>query len=267
MNLEVLISCMYQKDASIIQRTNIQSDVLVINQCDENKVEEFDFKNKRGENCHARVIYTQERGLSKSRNMAIRNAKGDICLICDDDELFEDDYVNTILNAFKRYPGADIITFIVRLPRKLAYPSKEKKVGYIGAMKTHSVEIAFRRKNVIEKGIRFDEQMGSGTGNGGGEENKFLFDCLKKKIKIRLFPKIIGTVTQTDSKWFNGFTDSFFINLGWSSRRLLGLPFSWCYALYFAIVKYAQYRSDRKFLHVLFLLFKGTLKKQRLISI
>ena len=90
MRLEVLISCMHQKDASIIQRTNIQSDVLIVNQCNENREERFDFKNKKGELCIARMIYTAERGLSRSRNMALRNAKGDICLICDDDEILED---------------------------------------------------------------------------------------------------------------------------------------------------------------------------------
>lgn len=47
MRLEVLISCMHQKDASIIQRTNIQSDVLIVNQCNENREERFDFKIKR----------------------------------------------------------------------------------------------------------------------------------------------------------------------------------------------------------------------------
>ena len=33
MNLEVLLSCMYQEDMSIALRTRIQSDLLIINQC------------------------------------------------------------------------------------------------------------------------------------------------------------------------------------------------------------------------------------------
>ena len=39
---------MHQKDASIIERTGVQSDVVVINQCDHNSIEEFDFINKKG---------------------------------------------------------------------------------------------------------------------------------------------------------------------------------------------------------------------------
>lgn len=261
MNLEVLISCMHQKDASIIQRTNIQSNVLVINQCDENKVEKFDFKNTKGDICHARIFYTKERGLSKSRNMAIKNAIGDICLICDDDESLENNYVETIINAFNRYPDFDIITFNVKLPRKKIYPSSEKRVGYIRAMKIHSVEIAFRRKNILTKGIYFDEQMGTGTGNGGGEENKFLFDCLKKGLKIRLFPQLIASVSQKESQWFHGYTDSYFINRGWTNKRLLGMPLACCYSFYFSIVKYRKYRSDNSFLHALICQLKGVFKK------
>lgn len=264
MTLEVLISCMHQKDASIIERTNVQSNVIVINQCSLDKKESFIFKNKKNEDCRASLIYTTERGLSRSRNMAIRNATGDICLICDDDEVLEDDYVETILSTFEKYPKVDVFTFIVHSPRKDSYPTKEKRVGYIGAMKRNSWEIAFRRESINKKNISFDIRMGSGTGNGGGEENKFLFDCLKKGLKIRLFPKLIASVSQKDSLWFHGFTNSFFTNLGWTSRRLLGLPLAWCYAFYFAITKYSKYRTDNSFFHTLFYMLKGTLERRNI---
>ena len=47
MTLNILISCMHQ-DKNIIERSNVQSDVVVINQCNENKREEFTFTNKNG---------------------------------------------------------------------------------------------------------------------------------------------------------------------------------------------------------------------------
>ena len=77
MTLTLLIACMHEKDTSIIQRSNVQTDVVVVNQCDHDSVEEFDFVNKKGKICHAKFICTNERGLSRSRNMAIRNAWGD----------------------------------------------------------------------------------------------------------------------------------------------------------------------------------------------
>lgn len=261
MKLEVLISCMYQKDASIIQRTNIQSDVLVINQCNENKTEEFDFKNAKEENCKARIVYVKERGLSKSRNMAIQYAKADVCLICDDDEILEDNYVEAIISAFVKYPDADILTFIVNIPRKRSYPFLPQKIGYIGAMKTASCQIAFKKKSIIDNDIYFDEKMGSGTGNGGGEENKFLFDCLRKGLKIRYVPILIATVAQTDSNWFKGFTNDYFYNHGFSNRRLLGLPLAWIYGIYFSVMKYKEYQADNSFWNALYFQLKGCFKK------
>ena len=40
---------MYQVDTGIIQRTNIQTDVIVVNQCDKDDINEFIFINKKGE--------------------------------------------------------------------------------------------------------------------------------------------------------------------------------------------------------------------------
>ena len=69
MTLEVLISCMHQKNTDIIQKSNIQSDVVIVNQCDINKTENITFQNHQHEECKARIIHTTERGLSKSRNL------------------------------------------------------------------------------------------------------------------------------------------------------------------------------------------------------
>ena len=60
MKLEVLISCMRQDDLSIIRRSNVLTDVLVINQGDgEDTIEDT-----VGNHCF-RMISTVERGLSK----------------------------------------------------------------------------------------------------------------------------------------------------------------------------------------------------------
>ena len=74
MTLTLLIACIHEKDTSIIERSNVQTDVVVVNQCDHDSVEEFDFVNKKGRTCLAKFICTTERGLSRSRNMALFNA-------------------------------------------------------------------------------------------------------------------------------------------------------------------------------------------------
>ena len=106
LKLEFLMSVMRGEDFSIAEKTRIKGDVLIINQCDEDGYEE-----KQTENGLWRMISVNARGLSKSRNMALDNARGDIVLICDDDEELAEDYKEIILNAYKELPDAAAIVF------------------------------------------------------------------------------------------------------------------------------------------------------------
>lgn len=102
------MSAMHLKDFDIAYKTGIKSDLLIVNQCDRN-----DYKEINVEGHLWRMISTTERGLSKSRNMALKHAKGDICLLCDDDELLVKDYYERIINAYLELPKAVAIAFNV----------------------------------------------------------------------------------------------------------------------------------------------------------
>lgn len=236
MKVEVLISCMHQKDYSIIKNSNIQTDVVVVNQCDEDSRKEFDFHNDRNELCHALFINTKERGLSKSRNMALKNSRGDVCLICDDDENLSDSAVENIKEAYRNNPDAGCVTFALdRKDFPTIYPLKPKKLSYKMILQTSSQQISFKRNQIIDKLICFDEKMGSGTKNGGGEENKFLLDCRRKGIKMYYSPDIIATINKGESQWFHGYTDKYMRNQGWASRRILGDFLGFLYCFYFCL--------------------------------
>ena len=230
MRLEVLISCMYQTDTSIIERTGIESDVLVVNQCDRDGEEAFDFTNKNGEICHARILHTTERGLSRSRNMAISHAKGDVCLICDDDERMEPDYVEKIVHAFEVHPNCQMLAFALHHPTK-HFPTREHRIGYFRSAKIGSIQIAFRKCNLVTS-TPFCEKMGSGSGNGGGEENKFLVDCLRKGARIRFIPEIIASVSQTVSQWRTGYNEKYWRDRGWTARMIYGTAVGFVYLCY-----------------------------------
>ena len=219
----VLISCMNQ-DKSIIERTHVQSNVVVVNQCNKDDLEEWVFKNAKGQKCHAKFISTKERGLSRSRNMAIQNAWGDICLICDDDECLFDDYPQKIIDSYKEEPKADIIAFSLdRKDHPKVFPNKKFKLGFKSIGQISSQQISFKRIAIENADISFDVKMGSGTGNGGGEENMFLHTCRKKGLKMIYIPKVIATILATGkSKWFKGYTNDYFRNLGWVTRRIHG---------------------------------------------
>ena len=107
--VEVLMSVMHQDGFDIAYRTSIDSDLLIINQCDKDDYQEIIV------NGHLwRMISTTERGLSKSRNMALKNIKGDICLLCDDDERLVNNYASKIEKAYVELPDAVAIVFNVK---------------------------------------------------------------------------------------------------------------------------------------------------------
>ena len=245
MKVVVLISCMNEKDTSIIARSNIQTDTVVVNQCDKNSVEEFDFRNKKGEKCHAKFINTTERGLSRSRNMAIKNAWGDLCLIADDDEIFDDNIEDIITMTFLKYPQASLIAFSLKwIGPNVSYPSEPKIIRLKELLQVSSVQICFKLKDILLNNILFDEKMGSGTGNGGGEENHFMLDCRKSGFKMWYCPENIATISHGDSKWFRGYTEKYFRDRGWTSRRNLGFFMGGVFILYNAINHRKKFAKD-----------------------
>lgn len=259
LKLDVLISCMNEKDFSIINRSNIQSDAIIVNQCDEDKVVEMTFFNKKGEECHAKMVYTRERGLSRSRNMAINNSQSDISLICDDDEILDDDYPEKILQGFQNNPEFDIIAFNLKNP-EYTYPQKEEIISYWGTGKLASWQISFRKNE--KTSTPFNIKMGSGTGNGGGEENKFLLECMAKGAKIKYLPTMIGEVAQTESRWFHGFDKQYWINRGWIAKMLYGRIKSVAYILGQVILRVHTVDKKNSPLVILCWMIKGWFEKK-----
>lgn len=261
MTVEVLISCMHQKDTSIIERTNIQTDVVVVNQCDIDKTEEFEFRNKKGEVCHAKFISTTERGLSRSRNMALLNASADICLICDDDEVLSDDYAETIESGYLDNHECGFISFNISIKER-TFPDKKKKFGFLQSLKTASCQITFLREIIINKGIRFDVEMGAGVTMGGAEENRFLLDCLKAGLKGVYIPSVIGIVTTVGSTWdvTKETYAQYYLDRGNAYLRLMGKYLGALYIFYSSVKKYKQYCRYCSFTQSVKLQLKGLLR-------
>lgn len=242
--IAVLLSCMHQDDASIVSQSAIQTDVVVVNQCDHDAEQHTVFANDRGQECTLSFVSTTTRGLSRSRNMCIDHCRADVCILSDDDETFVAGYADIVARAYGQYPDADVIAFQVENTGK-TYRAEPARVGRLGALRIQSPEITFRRRPVVEKGIRFDEQMGSGTGHGGGEENSFLYQCLRQGLCVRYVPAVISRLNLTSgSQWFQGFTPQFFFNRGWATARYMGRPAALAYAFYYTLRKRPMYRHE-----------------------
>lgn len=250
MKLEVLLSCMHQSDHSLFDKSGITGDALMINQCDREEHRSCPTAHGVG-----RMIFTKSRGLTKSRNMAIEAATGDICLLCDDDEQFVTDYETRILDAWHSLPTADVVIFKMK-DRPASFPDRVMELRFPKTMKVSSWQISFRRESLIRTGVRFDELLGAGTGNGAEEELKFLLDCQKAKLKIYYVPVEIASVGQTVSTWFDGFDEAFFINRGATTRYILGLPLAMLYGVYYVLKKHSLYAGQLTMLQAM----KATLK-------
>lgn len=197
------MSCMHQTDDVLVRKSGLTGSVVVVNQCDEDG--ETEYQTERGT---ARMIFTRQRGLTRSRNLAIRSSDADVCMLCDDDEQFRPDYEEKICSAYESLPQADVIIFKIA-NRPQSFPDGVRRIRFPQTMHVSSVQISFRRASLRKANVWFDELLGAGTGNGGEEELKFLTDCEKAGLSIYYVSEEIASVVQEGSTWFTGFSETF----------------------------------------------------------
>ena len=204
----------------------------------------------------ARLFAVPGKGLTVSRNLAIMHATGDVCLLCDDDEEFVPDYEHRLLDAYAQNPEADLIIFkMTNYPAR--FPDAPRWLKGADLMRVASWQISFRRQRLVDSGVRFDELLGAGSGNGAEEELKFLTDCRRAGLHILYLPIEIAAVAQCASTWFHGFDETFFENRGATTRYILGLPLSLAYGAYYILAKRRIYAENISTLRAAQALLRG----------
>lgn len=255
MKFQVLLSAMGLTDETYLDTLNVKSDAVIINQCDRDSKRIVE-RELDGRNTHVTYIESTQRGLSRSRNMAIKNAEADICILCDNDVEYVDGYEDMILKEFEENPEADIIVFYIKRKEKTIpnYPTK-RYMNYLSVMKIFSPEIAFRREAVLD--IPFDENFGAGSGKYlMGEENIFLYNCLKRYKKILYVPLQIANLREEESTWFKGYNDLFFISRG-AGYTAMSKTASHFLIWQFAIRKINLYRRDMSLIKAVKNMYRG----------
>lgn len=211
MKVQVLVAAMNQYDHSLLDKMNINSDVIVGNQCNMNSVEQFRYKNNQ-----AVYLNFNEVGVGLNRNNALMRATGDICLFADDDMVYVPNYSEIVLSAFEKTPKADVIIF--NLYEK--YPSryvitKKQKVNRFNYLRYGTARIAIRLNSIRKNGIYFNQCYGGGTIHSHGEDNIFLTQCLNAKMNIYAMPSYIATLTEErNSTWNHGYSDKYIWDQG-----------------------------------------------------
>ena len=204
--LEVLCVTMHQKDFSKISQMNISSDVIFANQTDTTEFKQINF-----DNYTAKMISTNTVGVGKNRNLALMYADADILLFADDDVRYYDGYEKAVLEAYSKYPDADMIIFsmdIVKdgnIIRKIS--NKDKRLHRFNAMKYGTCVCSIRRESLVKNNIWFSAMYGGGTEFGHGEDTLFILDAFRKTLKIYSSSYVLGSCSKDESTCFNGYND------------------------------------------------------------
>lgn len=191
MILEILISTMYRKDFSFLEKMfpdNYEKyQILIVNQTDSESILKSDLEN-------IRVINSFDFGLSKSRNLAIQNSIGDICLIADDDIEFLSNFEQIIIDSFNALKQASVILFKIEAftgESYKPYPQISKQLYRKKDIETaSSIEMTFKRRAVLNR-FYFNTSFGLGTNFPHGEEYLFLKQVLESNLEIHFQNKVI----------------------------------------------------------------------------
>lgn len=200
LQLEILIATMNRNSLDFLDDMFKKADIsecqlLIVNQTTPEALLNTDKSN-------VRIINSFEIGLSKSRNLALQNAKSDIVLITDDDVVFEKDFQKIILNAFSKYNDAGILSFKVvdqkgRPYRK--YPQQPQRHSISSIENIMSVEIALNLKALKNKNLEFDERFGLGSEFQTGEEYLFVRSAIGKGLKAYFWNDFILAHSESNS--------------------------------------------------------------------
>jgi len=136
------------------------------------------------------------KGVTRSRNHALRLATAPVCLFADDDVRYTSDYFDRVIAHFKQDETLDVALFQIKTrpgePPYKIYPNKSFQLKGSLPYYISTVEIACRTDRIKQTAIRFDERFGAGQPLlVGSEDSIFIHDCLRKGLTVRFFPEYV----------------------------------------------------------------------------
>lgn len=206
MKLQILVSSLNQEVKSLAEKMNLQADAILINQCNENRYEEWTQDGHR-----IRCYHLAERGVGLSRNNALLRADADLCLFSDEDIVYDDGAAERIIEGFEQHPEADMLLFNVRVQesRFTYWNSFYKRVRWYNCGRYPAYSFALRTAKMHEKNLTYSLLFGGGAKYANGEDSLFIHDCLKAGLKVYSIPVEIGEEQPRPSTWFSALTANF----------------------------------------------------------
>ena len=177
--------------ASLDAQTYRNFELVIIDQNpDESLVDVLAPYSKRFPFLHLR----SERGLSRARNIGLKNIDGDIVAFPDDDCWYPENLLEQVNRWFKDNPELDGLTGLaedgeaeVSVTR---WGPNACLIDRLGVWRKCTSITIFLRKSVIDQTRRFDETLGAGSGTpwGSAEEMDYLIDLLDCGYRIYYNP-------------------------------------------------------------------------------
>ena len=142
-----------------------------------------------------RVISLNSVGVTKSRNEAIRQAKGEVLVFGEEQVEWIHDNLDEAIAVFERNPGLAI--FLGRAEDQLGnyrkrYGSMHRVSSIWNSAHVGTIELAVRPKMLLQSKVAFDEEFGAGTDNYLGDEYILVSDALRAGLSCEYFPITIS---------------------------------------------------------------------------
>lgn len=214
--LTVLVTTMHQTDFQKYHQMNLQTDAVIANQADRDEILSTQIDGHK-----VQLVSTNTRGVSRNRNIAIahNDQTADFIIFADDDLVFNNGYEGLILAEFDNHPEAEAIKFNLHdlsTERKISMKRIQRfERATRRNMSSSGVWGLAVRSNVLKKyNLHFHERFGPGAEFFCGEDTIFIMKMLDLGIKLYRSPIDIAGIDQTESSWFRGFNERYFITTG-----------------------------------------------------
>ena len=257
--IELLVAAVRQDTKALPSKMNIQSDAVIVNQCDEDQTFENDYTDRTGRVCRIKCLHRNERGVGISRNLALENADRELLQFADEDIVYNDGYTELVEKEFDAHPEADMLMFNVKAQegRETYHNTDFARVTWKNYGRYPAYAIVARTAVLKNAGVKFSVLFGGGAKYSNGEDSLFLHDCLKSGIRIYRTDVSIGhEVAERPSTWFDGYNDKFFFDRGVLYHFLYG-SLAAAMSLRFVLVKRKEMCREKSVLQCYRLMKKG----------
>ena len=128
-------------------------------------------------------------GASRSRNLGLLHATGDIVAFPDDDCWYSGGLLSAVAAWFEGHPEFGILTVGARDDEGIVsgnrWLRKRCEIRHHNAFRTTFCSTLFVRRALASAGDRFDEAIGPGSATGchGGDETDYVLDLLNRGVR------------------------------------------------------------------------------------